>query len=123
MKETLTFIPLILFSVLLNALAQLLLKKAMISVGALELSISFVLKCAFNPFIIAGLGVYAVSIISWLIVLARVNVSVAYPFLSLGFIFSALVAYFWFNEPLSLQKILGIALICAGLIFLTFSKG
>lgn len=119
----LAFIPLIVFSVLLNAIAQLLLKKGMTSLGELELSAQFVLKGVLNPFIIGGLGIYAISIVSWLIVLARVNVSIAYPFLSLGFIFSAVVAYFAFGEPLSLQKILGIALICAGLVFLTLSRG
>ncbi|MDL0082047.1 EamA family transporter [Helicobacter sp. XJK30-2] len=117
------FIPLILFSVLLNATAQLLLKRGMSELGELSLSLSFILKGVLNPFILGGLAIYAISIVSWLIVLARVNVSIAYPFLSLGFIFSAVVAYFAFGEPLTLQKILGIALICAGLVFLTFSRG
>ena len=117
------FIPLILFSVLLNALAQILLKKAMSSLGELALSGAFVLKAALNPYILGGLGVYAVSIISWLIVLAKVNVSVAYPFLALGFVFSALVAHFAFGEPLTAHKIIGIALICIGLVCLTMSRG
>lgn len=117
------FIPLILFSVLLNALAQILLKKAMMSLGELDLSLAFVLKGVMNPYILGGLGVYAISIVSWLIVLAKVNVSVAYPFLALGFVFSALVAYFAFGEPLTAYKISGIALICVGLVLLTLSKG
>lgn len=117
------FIPLILFSVLLNATAQLLLKKAMTQLGELHLSIDFIIKGITNPYLIAGMGIYAISIISWLIVLAKVNVSIAYPFLSVGFIFSAIVAYFIFNEPLGAYKIFGIGLICVGLMFLTFSKG
>lgn len=117
------FIPLIIFSVLLNATAQLLLKKAMTNLGELNLSVAFVIKGVFNPYILGGLGVYAISIVSWLIVLAKVNVSVAYPFLALGFVFSVLVAYFAFNEPLTAYKIIGIALICVGLVFLTLSKG
>lgn len=119
----LKFIPLILFSVLLNASAQLALKKGMMSLGELNLSAAFVIKGVLNPFILAGLGFYAVSIVSWLIVLAKVNVSLAYPFLSVGFVFSALVAYFAFDEPLGAFKVLGILLICAGLVFLTISKG
>ncbi|MGX2982091.1 hypothetical protein [Helicobacter sp. 23-1045] len=114
----LAFIPLILFSVLLNAIAQLLLKKGMSS-EALELSGAFILKCALNPFILGGLGIYAISIISWLIVLAKVQVSVAYPFLALGFVFSAVVAHFAFGEVLNASKIAGIGLICVGLVLLT----
>ncbi len=115
----LAYIPLILFSVLLNASAQLLLKKAMSQLGGLELSLHFALKALLNPFLLAGMGVYAISILSWLIVLSKVQVSIAYPFLSIGFIFSAIVAYLAFGEALSGYKILGIALICLGLVFLT----
>lgn len=115
------FIPLILFSVLLNALAQLFLKKGMISVGELAFSVDFIMRCAFNPFILGGFGFYAISIISWLIVLSKVQVSIAYPFLSFGFVFSAIVAYFAFGEDLGAFKILGIAFICIGLVFLTIN--
>lgn len=118
----LAFIPLILFSVFLNASAQLVLKKGMVSLGELHLSLEFIIKAILNPYILGGLGIYAISIVSWLIVLAKVNVSIAYPFLSVGFIFSAIIAHFMFHEPLTLPKILGIGLICIGLVFLTFSK-
>lgn len=113
------FIPLILFSVLLNAIAQLVLKKGMGSLGEGNL----ILKIIINPYIIAGMGIYGISILSWLFVLSKVNVSVAYPFLSIGFIFSSIAAYYVFNEPLTIHKIIGIALICAGLVFLSLSRG
>ena len=111
------------FSVLLNTIAQLLLKKGMSSLGELSLSMDCIMRGVLNPYIIGGMGIYAISIVSWLIVLAKVNVSVAYPFLSIGFIFSAIVAYFAFGEPLGGLKILGIALICLGLVCLTMAKG
>ena len=113
------FIPLILFSVLLNAIAQLVLKKGMSTIGGGKI----VFKIITNPYIIAGMGIYGISILSWLFVLSKVNVSVAYPFLSIGFIFSSIAAYYVFNEPLTIHKIIGIALICAGLVFLSLSKG
>ncbi len=108
---------------MLNATAQLVLKKGMMSLGELSFSFEFIYKALFNPYILGGLGIYAISIVSWLIVLAKVNVSIAYPFLSLGFIFSAIVAYFAFGEPLGVFKLIGIALICVGLLFLTLAKG
>ena len=48
------FIPLILFSVLLNATAQLLLKRGMSELGELSLSLSFILKGVLNPFILGA---------------------------------------------------------------------
>ncbi|MDO7253543.1 EamA family transporter [Helicobacter cappadocius] len=117
------FIPIILFSVALNAFAQIFIKKGMMSLGSLSVSMDFILRGLGNFYLWMGMLCYAISVLSWMVVLSKVNVSIAYPFLSLGFIFSAIVAYYAFGEPLTLYKIIGIALICAGLFFLTISKG
>ena len=75
-----------------------------------------------NLYLWSGMLCYAVSIILWMVVLSKVNVSLAYPFLSIGYIITAVLAYFLVNEPLTLQKCIGIAVICAGVIILTYSK-
>lgn len=117
------FIPIILFSVALNAFAQIFIKKGMMSLGQLSLSMGFVLKGLGSFHLWMGMICYAISVLSWMVVLSKVNVSIAYPFLSLGFILSAIIAYYFLGEPLTLYKIIGIALICAGLVFLTISEG
>ncbi|PAF43459.1 SMR family transporter [Helicobacter sp. 11S03491-1] len=117
------FIPLILFSVALNAFAQLFIKKGMLNLGALDLSFDFILRGLGNIYLWIGMFCYGVSILSWMAVLSKVNVSVAYPFLGVGFILSAIIAYYIFGEPLTFYKIIGIGLICVGLVFLTMSKG
>lgn len=117
------FIPIILFSVALNSFAQIFIKKGMMSLGPLSLSADFILKGLVNFHLWMGMFCYGISVLSWMVVLSKVNVSVAYPFLSLGFILSAVIAYYAFGEPLTLYKIIGIALICAGLVFLTISEG
>lgn len=117
----LKFIPLILFSVALNASAQLFLRKGMPNVslvtnqGVLELA-QGALRIVFNPWVFSGLSCYAISIVLWMYVLSKVQVSFAYPFLSVGYVIVVGAAYLFFREPVSVMKLAGIALICAGVV-------
>ncbi len=58
------------------------------------------------------------AMLLWLLVLQRVPVSVAYPMLSLNFIFITLAARFIWHEPVSLRHWLGVALIICGITIL-----
>ena len=117
----LKFIPLILFSVALNASAQLFLRKGMPNVslvtnqGVLELA-QGAIRVVLNPWVFSGLSCYAISIVLWMYVLSQVQVSFAYPFLSVGYVIVVGAAYLFFREPVSVMKLAGIALICAGVV-------
>jgi multidrug transporter EmrE-like cation transporter len=117
---------LILLGVLLNAGAQLLLKAGMIQIGQFEFSLSNILpigfKVAGNPPIMMGLCLYVVSVGIWLLVLSRVQVSFAYPMLSIGYVVNALAAYYLFGEPLTSLRILGIFIIIAGVYLVAQSN-
>lgn len=119
-------ILLILSSVALNALAQLFIKQGMAKIGVVSLKLEqlwhMFLASFTNLPLISGMMCYAVSIVLWMVVLSKVNVSLAYPFLSVGYIITAILAYFLFNEPLTIQKCIGIAIICLGVVILTYSK-
>lgn len=58
------------------------------------------------------------AMLLWLLVLQRVPVSVAYPMLSLNFIFITLAARFIWHEPVSIRHWLGVALIIVGIIIM-----
>ena len=109
---------LVLTGVLLNAIAQLLLKAGAGSLANVELRASNAAAIAgrliFNVPIIAGLGCYVLSVVVWILALARVEVSVAYPMLSLGYVVNALAAWWLFNESLSGARIAGIGIILVG---------
>lgn len=113
---------LIVSSVLLNAAAQLFLKKGMLLIGNIEVSMAAVLamipKAAMNLYIWGGFACYAVSIVLWLVVLSKVEVSYAYPFLSIGYIVAAFVGWAVLGESMSLTKVAGIAVICLGIVLL-----
>ena len=119
------YIPLILSGVLLNAFAQLFLKKGMITIGYFDFVISnllpVTLKAAANSFVLLGLLCYVMSVALWMLVLSRVDVSFAYPFLSVGYIVTAVIGYAVFNENLSFYRTAGIGLICLGVILVSRS--
>ncbi len=119
------YIPLILAGVLLNAAAQIVIKKGMSDIGTFEFSFENIIPVGFkvvtSPFVITGVFFYAVSLVLWLMVLSRVDVSYAYPMLSVGYIVAALAGKYLFNEPLGLVRWAGIIVICIGVYLITRS--
>lgn len=111
-------LALVLTGVLLNAIAQLLLKAGAGALGDIELRPANALLIAgrllCNAPIIAGLGCYVLSVVVWILALARVEVSVAYPMLSLGYVVNALAAWWLFDENLGGARVAGIAVILVG---------
>ena len=120
-----SYLPLILFTVITNGFAQILLKQGMIANGPLSLSASELARTmpslALNPYVVGGLTVFVISMASHLIVLSRVELSFAYPFLSLAYVLVALWSYFFFGENLNPYRIAGIALICFGTVLISRS--
>jgi len=109
---------LILAGVLLNATAQLLLKAGTNAVGHFEFTRENVvpvgIALATQWPILGGLACYVVSVGVWLLGLSRVDVSIAYPMLSLGYIVNALAAWWLFGEAVTLQRAVGIGIIIVG---------
>jgi multidrug transporter EmrE-like cation transporter len=115
----------IILSVALNAMSHVLLRKAMLVVntgpGISQDLAHLVIQVVANPFLMLGMSLYAVSIVIWLFVLSKVEVSVAYPFQSLGYIIAACLGFAFLGENLSVTRVFGIALTCAGLVFIARS--
>lgn len=114
---------LILLSVLLSAVAQILMKLGMSeSISARQLGAMASLGRAFsNPIILVGLGLYAGGAVSWLLVLSQVDVSLAYPFVGAGFVLTLALAWAFLGERFGIERLVGTALICAGIAVLTRS--
>ena len=104
--------------VMLNAAAQLLLKAGVRDLGVIKLTPSTIfsagLKLALEPHIIGGLTCYVVSVVVWILALSRVQVSIAYPMLSLGYVVTAFAAWWLMGEPVNAMRISGIAVIIVG---------
>jgi len=74
-----------------------------------------------TPWVILGFAFYAVSAVLWLDVLSKLDFSMAYPMVSLTYIFSLLIGRFVFHEAVSWQRVAGVLLIVAGLFFVVRS--
>lgn len=121
----LTEFALILVGVLLNAAAQLLLKAGVRQIGEFSFTPSNVLpigwQLATNLPIIGGLGCYVISVVVWILALSRVEVSVAYPLLSIGYVVNAALAWWLFGEAVGPMRLLGIAVIIVGVVLVARS--
>lgn len=118
---------LILTGVLLNAVAQLLLKAGAGSLAGVELragnAVLIATRLLSSAPILAGLGCYVLSVVVWILALARVEVSVAYPMLSIGYAVNALAAWWLFGENLSGARLAGIGVILLGVWLVARTSG
>jgi len=117
-----TSFSLIIFGVLLNAVAQLALKAGVRDLGPIGLSMDQVvptsLRLMGEPYLWTGLTLYAISVVVWILALSRVDVSIAYPMLSLGYVVNAFAAYWLFGEMLTPMRLAGIGIIIVGVYVL-----
>ena len=115
----------ILAGVALNATAQLLLKAGTNAVGHYDFTLSNIIpigwRIATQLPIIGGLACYVLSVVVWIVGLSRVDVSIAYPMLSLGYVVNAFAAWYLFGEVLSAQRLIGIGVILVGVFIVARS--
>ncbi len=119
-----TNLIIIFIAVLLSAVGQIFLKIAANTIGPISLksNVLELLNLSMNIHLMLGLMSYFFSTIIWIIALSRVSLSVAYPMVSLGYVFVALAAWYLFNEPLSSMKLLALGIIIFGIILLAYSS-
>ncbi len=119
------YIIFILFTVATNAAAQLMLKQGMTNLSAGVVAqdniILKLLMIVFSPWVFFGLATFVISMASHMYVLSKVDLSFAYPFLSLAYVLVAVLAWQLFGEELGAYKIAGIAFICIGTVLIAQS--
>ncbi|MHC3924511.1 4-amino-4-deoxy-L-arabinose-phosphoundecaprenol flippase subunit ArnF [Alcaligenes nematophilus] len=114
---------LVLAAVFLNTFAQMLLKAGTNSLQILllpERGVFYsVFRALFNPFITSGLILYVLSFAVWVVVLSKLEVSVAYPLLSLGYLVGLVLAWVFFGEVVTFNKVIGVCFLMIGTYFIT----
>jgi multidrug transporter EmrE-like cation transporter len=117
-------LSLIVFSVACSSVAQLLLKSGMArsvaaSPAAAQAGWQATLVAALtSPLVVAGLALYAFGALVWLLVLARADLSFAYPFVGLGFVMTLALGKFALGEQVSLARLMGTLLVVAGVVLI-----
>jgi drug/metabolite transporter (DMT)-like permease len=112
--------PVILLSVLCSAVAQLLLKKGMSRCACDPAAdpagwLGVLRSVLFDPFVLGGVALHVGALLTWLYVLRHVEVSYAYPFISLGFVLVLVLGHLLYQETLDVNRVLGIAAIVTGI--------
>jgi multidrug transporter EmrE-like cation transporter len=114
---------LILTCVALGVAGQLLLKHGMSSTGERVDEVRDVvprlLQAATNPAVVGGFLFYALSAALWLVVLTRVELSLAYPMLSLGYVLVVVLSRVFFQEHVTWIRFLGTLVVCFGVFLIS----
>jgi multidrug transporter EmrE-like cation transporter len=118
--ETIAGFAYVLGSVLFTVYGQIIVKWQVGKAGALPASFSeripFFLGLIFNPWIMSGIFAGFCALLCWLAAMTKFELSYAYPFMSLAFVFVLVLSAVLFHEPLTVAKIMGVLLIIAGIV-------
>ena len=116
-------LPMLLLSVLTNTISQISLKHGLKKVHAWEESPktgwNLPLRLAKNPFVLLWAGLLVPSMFFWLKAISVVELSFAYPFMSLNLVFISIGSILFLRERVLRQQWLGIFLIVFGIILIS----
>jgi multidrug transporter EmrE-like cation transporter len=108
-----------------STVAQAMLKHGVDRAGGVNLFggqlISSIQKIVMEPFIIGALALILVAIPMWLQVLFRLPLSVAYPLVSMGYLFALVIGVVFFREALTPLRVAGVSIIMVGVFTLSRS--
>jgi multidrug transporter EmrE-like cation transporter len=119
-------IGLLVVSVTFAIAGQLILKSAMDSVGRIgsrEVSNpgATITRAIKEPKLWLGLVLFGVSALFWLVVLSRVPLSVAYPFVGISYVLIVLFARFFLDEHVPLSRWIGVLVVALGIVIVGLS--
>jgi drug/metabolite transporter (DMT)-like permease len=110
----------ILGTVLLTVYGQIVLKWQVVKAGALPAAafdkIAFLIGLIWNPWILSGIAAGFLAFLCWMAAMTKFELSYAYPFMSLSFLLVLILSAVLFHEPVTIPKVMGVALVVAGII-------
>ncbi len=110
----------VLCTILLTVYGQLIIKWQVLEAGSFPENavekIWFLFQLLLNPWIISAFLAALLASLTWMAAMTKLQLSHAYPFMSLAFILVMVFSAWLFNEPLTTPKLLGVALVILGLV-------
>ncbi len=97
-------------SILLSICGQLLMKNAMLYTNEGVFTWDFIQKLSL------AIIVYCLGIVNWILALRSVKLSIAYPLTSLNYVGILFGSYYFFNEVITLNRIVGVITIFLGVL-------
>jgi len=117
-------ILLVLMSVGPAVVGQLILKSAISQLGVTPGTVGvpgYLIKVFTTPMALGALALYGVSALVWTVVLSRLELSLAYPMVSIGYVLVVLLSWLVLKEPVNAMRIAGLAFICCGVVMISRS--
>jgi uncharacterized membrane protein len=116
----------VLTTIALTAYGQLILKWRIAAYGALPEGTlertGFLLRLLLDPFILSGLAAAFFAALAWMAALTQLELSRAYPLMSLSFALVLALSVWLLGEQLSAGKLAGVALIVLGTIVIGYGR-
>jgi multidrug transporter EmrE-like cation transporter len=123
---TVISILLLLVSVGFSIAGQITLKSAMNRVGRIgsaevAAAADTIVRVAKEPRLWLGLTLFGISSLFWMVVLSRVPLSVAYPFVGISYVVIVLMSHFVLNENVPALRWIGVLVVAAGITIIGLS--
>lgn len=116
---------LLLIALSFTVTGELLLKHGMNKVGVLSLQPNLIVpmlaRTFTTPQVLMGFASVFTGSLFWLAVISRIDLSLAYPMLSIGYIIVVIASWLLLGEQLSVFRVLGALIIVGGVFVLTRS--
>ena len=109
----LPLVSLVLVGAMLSAFGGILLKLGAVKLSPIH-SVADVIAIFLNWQILAGLAMYFIPAVMWIILLRRVDLSLLQPLMSIVYVITPILAIYYFGEHVSPLRWSGIAVIIAG---------
>lgn len=108
-------------NLLVSVAAQFVLKAAMLKMGAFDAGqdTGAYLLAMLNVEVIGGLLLYASGTILWILCLSKLDLSLAYPAGTLQYLLVFAGAWWLFDEQISAIRLMGMLVICAGVLIMS----
>jgi drug/metabolite transporter (DMT)-like permease len=116
---------LILLSVASGVAGQTVIKLGVSHPGASDATgdlFSLVAMILRSPLVLLGLLLYGIGALAWIAVLARLDLSLAYPFLALNFVLVTIASRLFLGETVPALRWAGILVICGGILLVARSN-
>ncbi len=106
----------------MGAVGQILLKAGANNLGEYNLDFTHIITSIWTilkvPQILIGMVFFGSSFLLWIKVLTKAELSYAYPLVSFSYVIVAIGSALFFNEPITLNKVMGIGAIVIGVFIL-----
>lgn len=76
----------------------------------------FLLRLCLNPWVASAFIAAFAASLCWMAAMSKFDLSFAYPFMSLSFVLVMVLSFWFFHEPLGINKIVGMTLVVLGII-------